>query len=236
MDDTLKGWKFLTPYCTTQYEGIEFIYPVPGLSEKWGPWFAHPAPAAPDGNDCGPGRIHLMRKLSAVYAPINWWPWYAEGRGLVGESDEKFGVCEVRLRRVPQRVFWRIIRLGWCHGDNLSGADLRWADLRGADLSGANLSGADLRRADLSGADLSWANLSGADLSRANLSWANLSGADLRWADLRGADLSGANLSGADLRRADLSGADLSWANLSGADHHNDFTIWPEGFDIARLK
>ena len=57
------------------------------------------------------------------------------------------------------------------------------------------------------------------------LSRANLSRADLSDADLNGADLSG----------ADLSGAQLSGAHLSGAKY-SQYTLWPEGFDVGRLK
>ena len=172
-----RGWKFLTPYGATEYNRKETLYPLPQPGEKWGPWIKHPEPAEPDGCDCGAGRFHVMRKLDACYAPTNWWPWFVEWRGSVGKSDEKLGCHELRLRRVPKRVFWKIIRLGWCRGANLRGANLR-----GADLRGANLRGAILREADLRGA-----NLWGAILRGANLWGANLWGADLRGADLRGA-------------------------------------------------
>lgn len=105
-----RGWKFLTPYCTTEYDDKDFIYPIPGPGEKWGPWIAHPTPAMPDGADCGPGRLHIMNKLDAKYAHHNWWPWFVEYRGAIGRSDEKTGVRELRLRRVTRRVFWQIGR------------------------------------------------------------------------------------------------------------------------------
>jgi hypothetical protein len=41
-------FKFLTPYNTTQYNGIETVYPVPGPGEKWGAWFRHPEPGIVD--------------------------------------------------------------------------------------------------------------------------------------------------------------------------------------------
>jgi hypothetical protein len=180
------GWKFLTPWGSTQYNEGEFFYPLPAPGEKWGAWIAHPEPVKPDGKDCGPGRLHVMRRLSAKYAPRTWWPWYVQYRGVVGESDEKVGARELRLRRVPARVFWRIIRL-WGKGANLRGANLWGADLTGANLWGANLWGANLRGANLRGADLSGANLTGANLRGADLSGANLTGANLRDAYLRGA-------------------------------------------------
>ena len=197
----MNGWKFLNPYGATVHFGTETLYPLPRPGEKWGPWFEHPEPVT-DGQDCGPGRYHVMRRLDARYAPANWWPWYAQAEGLAGESAEKYGCHRLRLRRVTCRVFWRIIRLGWCHSSNLSGADLSRANLSRADLDGANLDGADL---------------SGADLYRADLYRADLSGANLDGANLAGADLYRANLSRANLSRADLSGANLDGANLDGA-------------------
>jgi len=172
-----RGFKFLNGYNATTHEGNDFVYPVPGPGEKWGPWFAHPSPTEPDGEDCGAGRIHVMKKLDARYAPSNWWPWFCEYRDVTGESEEKAGVREIRLRRISQHTFWKIIRMGYC-----SRTYLRGANLRGANLRGAYLEGAYLRRAYLEGADLEGANLRGADLRRA----------DLRGADLRGADLRGA--------------------------------------------
>ena len=118
----------------TSYNGIETVYPLPKPNEKWGLWLEHADPIT-DGNDCGPGRYHIMRKLSAQYAPTNWWPWYAEGKGLAGESAEKFGVHKIRIRRVNDKTFWRMIRLGWCVGANLSGTNLSEANLYRANLS-----------------------------------------------------------------------------------------------------
>jgi hypothetical protein len=152
----------------------------------------HPEPATvPDGSDCGPGAFHIMLGWNASYAPNNWWPWYAQIRGVVGKSHEKARGIEIRIRRIERKTFWKIARLGYLKGANLSWADLSWADLYGADLSGA---------------DLSWADLYGADLSWANLSKANLYGADLYRADLSGANLYGAYLPGArNLNEAKLS-------------------------------
>ena len=157
-------FKLLAPDGCTYYNGKPFAYALPGPGEKWGPWTEAPDPAEPDGEACGPGRLHLMKALNASYAPTHWWPWWAEGEGLVGEDEYKAAFRQVRLRRIMRSVFWRALRLGLG-----SGAYLRGADLSGADLSGANLSVAYLRGAYLRGADLSGANLSGADLSGANL-------------------------------------------------------------------
>jgi len=232
------GWKFLTPWGSTEgYDTLGIArkrgqtaatyYELPRPGQKWSEWQVHPQPDAPDGEDCGRGRWHVMKRLDARYAPKSWWPWFAEYRGVIGESEEKAGVSELRLRRVRPEVFWRIARLGHLCGANLRGAALRDANLRGANLRGADLRDANLRGANLCGADLSGtalryanlrgANLRGADLRGANLCGANLRNADLYGADLRGADLRGANLRDADLRGANLSGADLSRADLSGA-------------------
>jgi len=123
------GWKFLSPNCTTEYQGVEFAYPTPAPGKVWSEWFAHPNPALADGYDCGPGRLHVMRKLDARYAPKPaWWPWFVQYRDVIGSSVEKVGVRELRLRRVNKHTFWRIIRLGWCMGANLRDADLRGAE------------------------------------------------------------------------------------------------------------
>ena len=163
--NTERGWKFLNPRGATVREGVEYVYVLPAQGEKWGAWMRHPAPAEPDGKACGPGRWHIMRRLDACYAPKSWRVWFAETRGVVGEDEEKFGAIEVRLRRVTPRVFWRMIRWGWCAGAN---------------LEGANLQGANLSRANLEGATLRWANLEGTNLKGANLEGANLKGAGLR--------------------------------------------------------
>ena len=117
-----RGFKFLNGYNATTHDGKDLVYPVPAPDEKWGSWFAHPKPAEPDGKDCGEGRLHVMKKLDASYAPDNWWVWFCEYRGVIGESSEKLGVREIRLRRITRKVFWKIVRMGNCRH-----ADLRHA-------------------------------------------------------------------------------------------------------------
>ena len=146
-DDHGYGWKFLNPYGATERGGVETLYPLPRPAEKWGPWFTHSNPCAPDGDDCGPGRWHVMKRLDACYAPEDWWVWFAEYRGVIGESQEKVGVRELRLRRVSIRVFARLLR--WGYG---SGANLVRANLVGANLVRANLVRANLYSANLDGA------------------------------------------------------------------------------------
>ena len=230
----MKGWKFLDPTGATyphRRDGTkEMVYLLPRPGQKWGDWMRHPNPAEPDGRTCGPGRFHIMRRLDALYAPPQWYPWFAEIRGVLGADEVKASGTEIRLRRVPPRVFWRIIRLGWCAGN-----DLREAPLGGADLHGANLSGTDLSDADLRYADLTHANLAGANMQFARLDEACLRGADLHRADLRGAilrhadlryaSLRYANLRGADLRGAVLDSTDLSGAKLDGALLDDDIDI-----------
>jgi hypothetical protein len=211
----MNGFKWLDPTGATEYNGVRTVYPLPGPNEKWGPIFKHPESVDPDGKDCGPGGWHIMKRLRNVYGPRNGWPWFARSVGeVLGESDEKFRTTAIQLRRITPKAFYRMIRLGFCSGANLSEANLRYADLRGANL----------RNADFRNANLRYAYLRGANLSGANLRNAYLRNADLRNADLRNADLGYANLSG-----ANLSGANLSGANLSDADY-NDYTIWPTGF------
>ena len=151
------GWKFLNSYGATTRDGTETLYPLPRPEEKWGPWLVHPRPAQPDGRDCGAGRYHIMKHLNALYAPKDWWLWFAEYRGVVGENMEKAGVHEVRLRRVTKKVFSRLLRWGYGLGAHLYGANLE-----GANLECANLYGAHLERANLDGAHLYGANLEGA--------------------------------------------------------------------------
>ena len=160
----LKGWKFLSPNGCTYHAGKEFRYNLPRVGEKWGEWTEHPDPAEPDGRDCGAGRLHIMRVFSSLYAPRHWWPWYAEGEGLIGESAEKLGVARVRLRRVSRDAFLKMMRMGRFRCADLRGADLRGANLRGADLRGAYLGDANLRDANLRDANLGGAYLGGADL------------------------------------------------------------------------
>jgi len=159
-------WKFLSPNGATEYGGKEFFYNLPANGKKWSAPTWHPNPLdEPDGRDRGPGRLHLMKEFDAKYAPSNWWPWYARPVGVVlGESDKKVSCQGVVLRRVPKRVFWRMIRLGW-----LRGADLRRSHLQDANLRGANLRGANLREAILEEANLKGANLRSANLRRAHL-------------------------------------------------------------------
>ena len=135
-------WKFLTPNGATEYQGKEFFYNLPQNGEKWSQPTMHPNPFdEPDGNDCGEGGLHLMKKLDAQYAPRNWWPWYARPAGVVlGESDEKIRCQGVQLRRVSKRVFNWMLRSGVLRGADLSWADLSWANLSGADLSRAIIS------------------------------------------------------------------------------------------------
>ena len=204
----MKGFKFLNQYNATTYGGIDCVYPVPGPGEKWGPWFKHPEPGKPDGKDCGPGGWHVKKRLDAYNAPAGWWPWFAEGRGILGESEEKFRCAEIRLRRIPNRVFWKIIRMGYCRG-----AYLRKTNLRGANLYGANLEGTYLARADL---------------REANLNGANLNGANLRRADLEGADLRRANLRLVNLIEASLLGADMRGASIAEVIHSNQPEILEE--------
>jgi hypothetical protein len=200
MDDPREDrlyFKFLDPSCCTHRNGKYYPYPTPAPGEKWSEWMEHPEPAEPDGEECGPGGWHVIKKLSAKYAPTVWWPWAAQVRGVLGEGSDKLRVRAVRLRRITPTLFWRCIRLGWCCRANLNGADLRDANLCGADLRSVNLFDSNLR----------WTNLTGANLAGANLRWASLRDANLRDANLRGADLSGADLSGADLSGADTANA-----------------------------
>ena len=92
-----------------------------------------------------------MKHLNAEYAPKCWWPWWADGEGLIGESSRKAGFTAIRLRRISAKVFWRCLRppFNWGMQSNLYNADLLGANLDGANLDGANLDGANLDGANL---------------------------------------------------------------------------------------
>jgi hypothetical protein len=163
-------FKFLDPTGATYRNGEPFYYNLPGPGQKWATTM-HPEPVEPDGKACGAGRIHLMRNLSATYAPPNWWPWWAVPIGEMDSDSEKVSAAGCKLRRISPRVLARALRppFNWGMGADLRSAYLRSADLRSAYLRSANLRSADLYGANLSGADLSGADLSGADLSGADL-------------------------------------------------------------------
>lgn len=80
-----------------------------------------------------------------------------------------------------------VLKLAFCKGSSLVGADFSGANLRGINLEGCDLRGAVFRNANLEGAHMLGADLTGADFGGANLKLANFDGAILRDADLRGA-------------------------------------------------
>lgn len=79
------------------------------------------------------------------------------------------------------------LKLAFCKGCSLMGADFSGANLRGINLEGCNLRGAVFRDANLEGAHMLGADLTGADFAGANLKLANFDGAILRDADLTSA-------------------------------------------------
>ena len=79
------------------------------------------------------------------------------------------------------------LKLAFCRGCSMVGADFSGANMQGANLEGCNLRGAVFRDANLEGAHMLGADLTGADFAGANLKLANLDGAVLRDADLTGA-------------------------------------------------
>ena len=173
-------FKFLAQDGCTYRKGHQFVYNLPRRGEKWA-FTEHPEPLTePDGFDCGPGGLHLMKKLDARYAPHAWWPWWGRPAGItLGESEEKIRSTAVELCRISPQAFWRMLRLGWGKDSYLTEANLYAANLVGANLYGAylyaaNLAGANLVEANLVEAYLVGANLVGANLDRANLDRANL--------------------------------------------------------------
>src|SRR5260221_5246851 len=75
----VNGWKFLTPAGTTESDKYgSFEYSLPNRGQKWSDVTEHPAPltAFDKSSDCGEGRIHVMNKPDARYAPEVWLPWY----------------------------------------------------------------------------------------------------------------------------------------------------------------
>jgi len=157
MSDYITGFKFLDPTGATYYEGKRFQYNLPHRGERFAVTVCPDAIMEPDGEDCGPGGLHLMKYLDARYAPNIWWPWHARGYHVLGQGTEKARVTEIWLRPIAPKMFHRLLRSGFGAAHDLYGADLSGADLSGADLSVADLSRANLYGADLSGADLSGA-------------------------------------------------------------------------------
>lgn len=98
-------FKFLDPTGCTYHDGQAFQYNLPQRGQTWGDWTEHPEPAEPDGNACGPGRLHLMKTMSARYAPAN------------------LGYADLRYANLGGANLWDA---------DLGYADLAFADLRGA--------------------------------------------------------------------------------------------------------
>ena len=170
-----KGWKFLAPDLGTHSEYGDFYYIAPRSDQEWSDWTLHPEPGQIDGEDCGPGALHVMLSLNTCFAPDNWWPWRARwlSKDELGRSNEKARTIRLQLKRISPLTWWRYLRR-FGRGTNLVGADLMGANLTGANLTGANLTEADLARANLAGADLV-----GANLERAFLEGAELTGSEL---------------------------------------------------------
>lgn len=187
------GFKYLDPSGCTYHANKVFQYNLPQRGEKWSKPTMHPDPGEPDGEACGPGRLHQRKVMSSDYAPLNWWPWWSRGVGeLMGQDEWKRSWHGLELRRISPAVFARCLRppFNWGYRGNLYCAYLCYADLHGANLSNTDLRGANLSFANLRGANLSSANLCGADLHRADLYDANLYDVHLTGANLDNANLS----------------------------------------------
>ncbi len=79
-----------------------------------------------------------------------------------------------------------ILKLAFCKGCSLAGANFSEANMRGVNLERCDLRGAVFRDANLEGAHMLGADLTGADFAGANLKLANFDGAVLRDANLAG--------------------------------------------------
>lgn len=113
----------------------------------------------------------------------------------------------------------------------LSDINFQQTRLRNAYWAGVQASGVDFFKADLRGASLAFA-----DLSRAVLYGTDLSGATLTKANLSMANLKGANFAGARLEGANLSGArNIDDAAFDATTTWDASTVWPQGFDPARI-
>jgi len=143
-------YKFLGPNLRCVYGGEEYYYPAPtwdAEKKSWRPtqWIKHPKPDKANKNACGVG-FHLAKICCPRWGRYSGNAYLAEGRGLLGEDEEKARYAEIRLIR--PLAFDEIFR----PKANLSGAYLSGANLFGAHLSGANLTGANLTGADLTNA------------------------------------------------------------------------------------
>lgn len=232
------GWKFFNHHGTTKYRGDYYPYNLPGVDDGWSDWTVHPSPAEPDGRACGPGRLHMMRILSADYMKGPWWIWFAQGRGIVGLAQDKCAVHAIRVRRVSELMFCRLVQRGICEKANLQYLHLPAADFRAARLSSAYLLMASLPRANLVEAKLEMAcldngnfadaNFSGADMTAITASRASFLSAKFNNAKMPGAIIEESCFGGASFYRADLrlahamgiyaAEADFTEANLHGAN------------------
>lgn len=210
-------YKFLGPNLSSQHDS-NFYYPSPrkDKSGKWHPtrWIEVEDYSEYD-HVCGKG-LHLMKACKpTLYALYTGNVYLAQGKGLLGEDDQKARFKQVRLIRPIKfsEIFYARAPLQCAYLESL---DLSDAYLRGADLAFATLRYANLTKATLIGATLAYANLDHANIYDAELKNADLAGADLRNTNLAGADLTNANLRG-----ANLTGANLSYAYLTGADLTN---------------
>lgn len=114
------GWKFTDPDGITRYPGAPlFQYNTQLQKDGWCGWTNHPQPSKYRSTDirataaCGPGRLHVMNRLSNIYAPDEWKVWYVQYNidDVVAVDSEKTGVTRLRLRPVPTRVLFRYISL-----------------------------------------------------------------------------------------------------------------------------
>ena len=170
----------------------------------------------------------------------------AESRAVFLEPEQVAEPASSPVASVTGRVIAiherRLLRVGYCPGCDLSGADLRGKNLNGARLSGANLSSAKLQGAQLRAASLDRANLKGAFLSDADLFGASLLGADLTGATHSGTILGLATWPDGTICREVSKGTCLSNAGVTEAawtifvyghgDHNlNESLVW----DVYRM-
>lgn len=203
------GWKFTDPDGITRYPGATlFQYNTQLQEDGWCGWTNHPQPSKYRSTDirattaCGPGRLHVMNRLSSIYAPDKWKVWYVQYYmdDVVAIDQEKTGVTRLRLRPVPARALFRYISLlpqedpyspsackldRWKHtGENLNGVKVQRIHLKEFSLVSSTMKQATFNASILVlprfiNADLSGVSIAGTGIHSGTFTSVTMQGANV---------------------------------------------------------
>lgn len=209
-NSTMYGWKILTQLGTTppnMHTDNHTVYNLPNSDEKWGKWMKHPSPQfKKDFSDCGGGGYHILitRSPNSDYAPDNWWPWFAEIRGVIGVGINKARGQEIRLRRIMPDTFYKMVSSGKCNNSRLVRAYLKGirfhnSRIRDLDLSDANMSGTYAESSSFldvrfNGANIRISNFEDCKFDRCHFDFADLSNSNFMSTSFFSATLTTTNL------------------------------------------